>query len=98
MGRTRPNAKKASVIAVKDVGSAPDTKALPSSPALLEKAQSLIVQCDYELAGLFIRRVLDREPNNAQAKEMLGVVQLEIGELELAKAVCYTALFKSCPN
>lgn len=86
MGRTRPNAKKASVIAVKDVGSAPDTTALPSSPALLEKAQSLIVQCDYELAGLFIRRVLYREPNNAQAKEMLGVVQLEIGELELAKA------------
>jgi len=44
----------------------------------------LIVQCDYDLAKRFVQRVLEREPNHAQAKEMLGVIQLETGDLDLA--------------
>ncbi|KAJ7035086.1 hypothetical protein C8F04DRAFT_1210500 [Mycena alexandri] len=64
----------------------------PSIPALLEKAQSLIVQCDYELAQRFITRILEQQPSNAEAKEMLGVVQLEMGEIEAARATFSTLL------
>ena len=59
----------------------------PTVEALLEKAQELIVQCDYELARKFIQRALEQRPDNAVAKEMLGVSHLELGELEQAKQV-----------
>jgi hypothetical protein len=59
----------------------------PSIQALLQKAQDLIVQCDYDLASRFVHRILERQPNNAEAKEMLGVVQLETGAIEDAKLV-----------
>ncbi|KAH9037791.1 hypothetical protein EDB85DRAFT_2132319 [Lactarius pseudohatsudake] len=62
-----------------------EKKSEPTIEALLEKAQELIVQCDYDLAGRFIDRVLKRAPDNAEAKEMLGVVQLETGLLDAAK-------------
>lgn len=45
------------------------------------------MSCDYELAARFARRVLEREPQHVEAKEMLGVAQLETGELEAAKKV-----------
>ena len=65
-----------------------EVKAIPPPIAsLVEKAQSLIVQCDYELAKRFVHRVLEREPNHAEAKDMLGVVQLETGELDEARIV-----------
>jgi len=81
MGRTRTKTRKTAVVASK----APEeTKSYPTIPSLLEKAQSLIVQCDYDLAKRFVQRVLEREPNHAQAKEMLGVIQLETGDLDLA--------------
>lgn len=71
----------------------PAVQNTPSVPALVEKAQSLIVQCDYELAERFVHRILEQEPSNVIAKEMLGVVQLETGELELAKLVpLYTSI------
>ncbi|KAI0671745.1 hypothetical protein C8Q78DRAFT_1189558 [Trametes maxima] len=82
MGRTRPKSRKAKALFTENTA---EPAAPPSVPALLEKAQELIVRCDYELAGRFARRVLDREPANAEAKEMLGVTQLETGELEAAK-------------
>lgn len=59
----------------------------PSSSALLEKAQSLMVQCDYDLALRFVRRILDRDPKNVDAREMLGLALLETGEVETAKEV-----------
>ena len=59
----------------------------PSIASLLKKAQSLIVQCDYDLALKFARRVLEQDPKNAEAKEMLGVSLLELGEIEEAKLV-----------
>ncbi|TRM64859.1 hypothetical protein BD626DRAFT_399757 [Schizophyllum amplum] len=63
----------------------------PTVDALLEKAQTLIVQCDYELARKFIQRVLEQQPDNAVAKEMLGVAHLELGELAPAKEI-FTSL------
>lgn len=83
MGRTRTKKKTPS----KAVNTTAQSTAPPSTASLLEKAQSLIVQCDYELAVRFIRRALEQDPKNAEAKEMLGVSLLELGELDSAKEV-----------
>ncbi|KAJ7158752.1 hypothetical protein C8R46DRAFT_1290825 [Mycena filopes] len=88
---TRTKTKKKSTARVPEPTSTPLSTA-PSIPALIEKAQSLIVQCDYELAQRFITRILEQQPSNAQAKEMLGVAQLEMGEIEAAKATFSTLL------
>jgi len=66
-----------------------ESKKTPSTTSLLAKAQSLIEQCDYDLALRFIYRILDQDPKNAEAKEMLGVALLETGEIEGAKQVGY---------
>lgn len=86
MGRSRTKTRKSAHIVTKNIAEEP--KAAPSITSLLEKGQTLIVQCDYELAGRFVQRVLEREPHHAQAKEMMGVIQLETGELDAAKLVC----------
>jgi hypothetical protein len=86
MGRIRTKSKKTTAL----VESTPDnkpSKASPTIPALLEKAQGLIVQCNYELAQQFARRILENEPQHADAREMLGVCQLEMGDLDEAKEV-----------
>lgn len=78
MGRTKTK---------KQAGAAQRSVDGPSVSALLDKAQSLIVQCDYDLASRFIQRALEHHPANSQAKEMLGVVQLELGDIDAAKQV-----------
>ena len=87
MGRTKPK-KKAHSKATDPPNQHATPSNAPSIPSLLEKAQSLIVQCDYDLALRFIRRILEQAPSNAEAKEMLGVALLETGEVEGAKEVC----------
>lgn len=84
MGRTRT--KKKAVKVVESPVKQPTPNA-PSIASLLQKAQSLIVECDYELAQRFTERILQQEPSHAQAKEMLGVIQLETGEIDSAKQV-----------
>ena len=86
MGRTRTKSKRASTRSTKNAN-LEESKGEPTVAALLEKAQSRLVECDYDLAGRFARRILDREPNNIQGKELLGVVQLETGDLDAAKTV-----------
>ncbi|KAJ7650232.1 hypothetical protein FB45DRAFT_887366 [Roridomyces roridus] len=93
MGRTRSKKKTAAKVPAE----APALPAAPTVPALIEKAQSLIVQCDYELAQRFIARILEQQPSNAEAKEMLGVVQLETGDLDAAKAT-FTSLLPPHPD
>lgn len=85
MGRTRTKKKAHSKADDPSIQAAP-----PSTSSLLEKAQTLIIQCDYDLALRFIRRALEQDPKNVEAKEMLGVSLLETGELEAAKQVQYT--------
>ncbi|KAG6862547.1 hypothetical protein C0995_000095 [Termitomyces sp. Mi166 len=84
MGRTRPK-KKAASKATNPPALHTSPQNGPSVAALLEKAQSLIVQCDYDLALRFIRRILEQESSNAKAKEMLGVALLETGETDQAR-------------
>ena len=93
MGRTRPKNRKARPPIDDPAERDGKERSEPTLEALLEKAQELIVQCDYDLAGRFIDRVLKRTPDNAVAKEMLGVVQLETGILDAAKQVCLHATF-----
>lgn len=85
MGRTRPKSKKSKLI--RGEHAAEQSSPQPPISSLLEKAQTLIVQCDYALAERFIRRILERESNNAEAKEMLAVALLETGEIAAAKEV-----------
>ena len=90
MGRTRPKTRKARPPA--ELAETPrENKSESTVEALLEKAQELIVQCDYDLAGKFVERVLKRAPDNVEGKEILGVVQLETGLLDAAKQVCFTS-------
>ena len=86
MGRTRTKSRKAQ--AASSTPSAPE----PTVAGLLDRAQTLIVQCDYELAERFVKRILEREPNHAAAREMLGVVLLETGELFQAQQVRHQPL------
>lgn len=83
MGRSRTKSKKTSSSLAKSESE--QSKPAPSVPALLEKARELVVQCDYDLARRFIERILEAEPAHVEAKEMIGVVQLETGDLDAAK-------------
>ncbi|EJD51287.1 TPR-like protein [Auricularia subglabra TFB-10046 SS5] len=64
---------------------AASSSAPPTVPKLLAKAQSLVAQCDFEMAQRFINRILEQEPANIDARELLGVVQLETGDVEKAQ-------------
>ncbi|KAG8793726.1 hypothetical protein FRC12_001809 [Ceratobasidium sp. 428] len=94
MGRTRTKKTK-------------PTKSLPTSPAktapepaiesLFEKAQELLIQCNYDLAHRFVQRILEREPTNVEAREMGAVIDLERGEIEAAKET-FLALVPPSPT
>ncbi|KAG9076238.1 hypothetical protein FRC06_009624 [Ceratobasidium sp. 370] len=82
MGRTRTKKAKAAASLTKPASnSAPE----PTIESLFDKAQELLVQCNYDLAHRFVQRILEREPANVEAREMSGVVDLERGEIESAK-------------
>ncbi|PFH52997.1 hypothetical protein AMATHDRAFT_79399 [Amanita thiersii Skay4041] len=92
MGRIRRSKKKDNS---KPVNSQPQTY---SVQALVEKAQALIVQYDYELALKFARRILETEPNHVEATEMLGICLLETGgDLETAKQAFTSLLTTATP-
>lgn len=96
MGRTRSKKKSSTKVSGPPIIQPPLTAApAPSISALLEKAQSLIVECDYELALRFLRRILEQNQAHAEAKELLGVALLETGEIEKAKeVVLFLLLFR----
>ncbi|KAJ8521892.1 hypothetical protein ONZ45_g1439 [Pleurotus djamor] len=83
MGRLKTKKRAAT----KATDSPSNSKVQPTVQALLEKTESLIEQCDYELALQFAKRILQQEPKNVAAREMLGVSLLETGELMEAKEV-----------
>ncbi|KAI6039891.1 hypothetical protein EDC04DRAFT_2567850 [Pisolithus marmoratus] len=83
MGRARPKQRKFRST------SQPASPSLPPTASLVAKAQDLIIQCDYPLARKFIERILSREDGTPteknQAREMMGVVLLELAEIDAAK-------------
>ena len=56
-------------------------------PDLLAKAQSLMAEMDAELARRFAARILEMEPNNFEAREMLGIIEAEEGNIDAARKV-----------
>ncbi|KAF8638296.1 hypothetical protein AX17_002316 [Amanita inopinata Kibby_2008] len=96
MGRTRPKKNVISKATNAPVNQGSPHKA-PSIPALLEKAQSLVVQCDYELALRFARRVLEIQPNHVEATEIVGISLLETDEIDAAKQT-FASLLPSDPS
>ncbi|KAG2075360.1 hypothetical protein BDR04DRAFT_1133368, partial [Suillus decipiens] len=95
MGRARVKAKKY-VSTVTNSSQSSSSSATPAISALLDKAQELIVQCDFPLARKFIDRVLVRDDGSVseknQAREMMGVVLLETGEVDEARELFLTLL------
>ncbi len=94
MGRTKAK-KLARASRVAEQSDPP--KKTPSIPELLEKTQALIIQCDYPLAHKFASRILELQPANAEAKEMLGVALLEMGELDTAKQAFLSLVAQPSP-
>ena len=91
MGRTRTKSKNQRHTSTKTPTTQPSSTPSPTTPdvsALISKAQSIIEQCDYDLANQFIQRILQRSPKNVEAREMLGVVQVETGLVQEARKVC----------
>jgi hypothetical protein len=90
MGRTRTKSKLQRQIPPKpsatQSSSAPPSTT-PSIPALISKAQSIIEHCDYDVANQFLHRILQISPKNVEAREMLGVVQLETGLIQDSRKV-----------
>lgn len=50
--------------------------------SLIEKAHTLLAQSNFELAIKFLERALEVEPTHAEAKELLGIAELEGGDAE----------------
>lgn len=88
MGRARQKQRKFSSTVSQPASSSSQP---PPIASLLAKAQDLIIQCDYPLARKFIERILSREDGTPteknQAREMMGVVLLELAEVDAAKEV-----------
>ena len=59
---------------------------------LLEQAQSLLEQCEYEAAAKFCQRAVDQAPANTEALELLATISLELGDVERAEAVSRCAV------
>jgi len=99
MGRARLKQKRS---APTSTTQSPAQSTHPPTTSLLAKAQDLIIQCDYSLARKFIERVLSREDvtvsEKNQAKEMMGVVLLELGEVDAAKEVRVSVSDQSTPS
>ncbi|QRV75620.1 TPR repeat-containing protein [Ceratobasidium sp. AG-Ba] len=93
MGRTRTKKTKSSKTPTSPSTTAPE----PTIESLFEKTQELLVQCNYDLAHRFVRRILEREPANAEAREMSAVIDLERGEIDSAKNT-FLALVPPAPT
>ncbi|ORX39345.1 hypothetical protein BD324DRAFT_326330 [Kockovaella imperatae] len=58
----------------------------PTSSSLIDKAHVLLAQSNFELAIKFLKRALELEPANLEAREVLGVAELEGGDEELGRS------------
>eukprot|EP01089_Gocevia_fonbrunei_P014528 TRINITY_DN3995_c0_g1_i1.p1 TRINITY_DN3995_c0_g1~~TRINITY_DN3995_c0_g1_i1.p1 ORF type:complete len:321 (+),score=87.44 TRINITY_DN3995_c0_g1_i1:47-1009(+) len=52
---------------------------------LLDQAETFLTQCQYEQSKLTYDKILSKEPNNTDALDGLGLLLMEMGDLETAK-------------
>jgi len=62
----------------------------PSIPDLLKMVQNLIGELNFELARRSVDRILEREPANVEAREILGSIEIEEGNIDAARKVFKT--------
>ncbi|EKD04798.1 hypothetical protein A1Q2_00909 [Trichosporon asahii var. asahii CBS 8904] len=62
--------------------SAPESSKVTDVPAIIDKAHVLLAQSNFELAIKFLERALSLEPGNLEARELLGVAELEGGDVD----------------
>jgi len=87
MGRTRTTNTHTRHLKAASSQASSSATTPPSVSALLAKAQSLVGQCNYEFAARFLQRILETDAAHVEARELLGVVQLEVGDLDAARLV-----------
>ncbi|WWC63992.1 uncharacterized protein I303_106598 [Kwoniella dejecticola CBS 10117] len=51
-----------------------------SAASLIDKSHTLLAQSNFELAIKFLDRALELEPTNAEARELVGIAELEAGD------------------
>ena len=59
----------------------------------VEKAHILLGQSNFELAVKFLDRALETDPGNLEARELLGVAELEEGDPETGRSVSTFSVF-----
>ncbi|WOO81451.1 putative assembly chaperone of rpl4 [Vanrija pseudolonga] len=77
MVKTKSKARKGAV--AKAPKPAPSGSAA-DVPGLIDKAHVLLAQSNFDLAIKFLERALQLEPTNLEARELLGVAELEEGD------------------
>lgn len=53
----------------------------------VDKAHTLLAQSNFELAIKFLTRAVEYEPENLEAREVLGVAELEGGDEDIGREV-----------
>ncbi|KAK4687697.1 hypothetical protein P7C73_g2426, partial [Tremellales sp. Uapishka_1] len=59
--------------------------AAPDASSLIDKAHTLLAQSNFELAIKFLERALALDPADLEARELVGVAELEGGDAELGR-------------
>jgi Flp pilus assembly protein TadD len=67
--------------------SANGSTAGPSAASLIDKAHTLLAQSNFDLAIQFLNRALEIDPENLEARELVGVGELEGGDAEAGREV-----------
>jgi tetratricopeptide (TPR) repeat protein len=67
--------------------SANGSTAGPSAASLIDKAHTLLAQSNFDLAIQFLNRALEIDPENLEARELVGVGELEGGDAEVGREV-----------
>ncbi|WVO15441.1 hypothetical protein L204_103099 [Cryptococcus depauperatus] len=83
MARTLKGPKQtASPAKAKKVDPQPLSAQPHDADSLVDKAHTLIAQSNFELAIKFLERALEVEPTHLEAKELVGIAELEGGDAE----------------
>ncbi|KAF8340566.1 TPR-like protein [Cantharellus anzutake] len=97
MGRSRNAPSKKGIRGKNSETTRSLQKAPPSIPDLLGSAQSLMDQMNFESARRFVDRILERDPANSKGREMLGLIEIEDGNIDAARKA-FSSLIPPSPT